>query len=59
MHRKICMVALVVGHGGKNSPILIIRYHNSRRPLSHSRYIAEVSAGGSNKKDRAIADPVF
>jgi len=37
------MVALVVGQRGKNSPILIIRYHNSRRPLSHSRYIADIS----------------
>ena len=42
MHRKIGRGALVVGQGGKNSSILIIRYHNSRRPLSHSRYIAEI-----------------
>ena len=27
---------------GKNSSIQIIRYHNSRRPLSHSRYIAVI-----------------
>jgi len=29
--------------GGKNdSSILIIRYHNSRRPPPHSRYIADI-----------------
>jgi hypothetical protein len=42
MPRKICRGALVVGQRGKNGSILLIRYHNSRRPLSHSRYIAVV-----------------
>jgi len=42
MHRKMGRGALVLGQGGKKVSILIIRYHNSRRSLSHSRYIAEI-----------------
>ena len=42
MHRKLCTGALILGQGGKNGSILIIRYHNSRRPLSHLRYIAGI-----------------
>jgi hypothetical protein len=56
MHRKMGRGAQVAGQGGKKGSILIIRYHNSRRSLSHSRYIADTCKSHTKeiKKNRVM-----